>query len=132
MKLKKIFNKGVVMDQIHNNFKMFTAQYAKGIGLDQLLREIEGWVKTNKVAPKSIGIEFLEDTKTLIMSIGYRNDEQHEITLNTALIGKLDIDNLTKCEKDIEEAISGLKDIICHELFVTDEGLLHMIFMCKK
>jgi hypothetical protein len=118
--------------QSHNNFKMFAAQYAKGVGLDRLLREIEDWVKTNKVAPKSIGIEFLEDTKTLIMSIGHRNDEAYEVTLNTALIGKLDVNDLTKCEKDIEEAISGLKDIICHELFVTDEGLLHMIFMCKK
>jgi hypothetical protein len=119
-------------NQSHNKFKMFTAEYAKGIGLDLLLRKVEKWVADNKVAPKSIGIEFLEESKTLIMSIGYRQDEKYEISLTTALVGKLDINNLAGCEKEVEAAVSKLNTIICHELFVTDTGLLHMIFMCKK
>jgi hypothetical protein len=121
-----------MQNQFHDRFKLFVASYAKGIGLDQLLREVEKWIKDEKVAPKSIGIEFLDDTKTLIMSIGYKDDEAYEVSLTTALIGKLDLNHLEEEEKEIGAAVLKLDNIICHELFVTDTGLLHMIFMCAK
>jgi len=120
------------MVQEHNRFKLFSAQYASGAGLTSLLREIEKWVAANKVAPKSVGVEYLEGSGRLLMSIGYRDDEAYPISLHSTSIGKLDGgSDFTKVEQAIAGLASKLKNIICHELFVTETGDLNMIFMLK-
>jgi hypothetical protein len=121
------------MVQEHDKFKLFSAQYAANAGLDPLLREIEAWVKTTKIAPKSIGVEYLEGSRRLIMSIGYRDDESYPITLQQARMGKIDASNdFGKIEKEIAAFVSKLRNVICHELFVTETGDLNMVFMCKS
>jgi hypothetical protein len=120
------------MVQEHDKFKLFSTQYSASTGLAPLLREIEAWVKTTKIAPKSVGVEYLEGSRRLIMSIGYRDDEAYPITLQQAPMGRIDTSNdFTKIEKEIAAFVSKLKNIICHELFVTETGDLNMVFMCK-
>jgi len=67
------------------------------------------------------------------MSLGYRDDEHYPVILHTAKIGQLD-PNLVfeQNEKDIAAAVKNIERIICHELFITENDDLHMIFMCKK
>lgn len=121
------------MIQVHGKFKMFATDYSSDTDLRELLGNIEAWVAENKVAPKSIGVEFLEKSQNLIMSIGYRDDEHYPITLHTVKVGQLD-PNLVfdKNEKDIAEAVKNIERIVCHELFITENDELHMILMCKK
>jgi hypothetical protein len=121
------------MVQTHNRFKLFSAVYSNGAGLPPLLREIEKWVATSKVAPKSIGVEYLEGSGTLIMSLGYRDDEAYSIALQSVQLGKLDLAaGFAKTEKAIADQVAKLQNIICHELFVTESGDLNMIFMLQR
>jgi hypothetical protein len=120
------------MAQEHNKFKLFTAKYAGGAGMASLLLEIEKWVAASKVAPKSVGVEYLEGSGQLLMSIGYRDDEAYKIVLKSAQIGKLSGESdFPKLEASIEGFVAKLQNIICHELFVTDQSELNMIFMLK-
>lgn len=67
------------------------------------------------------------------MSIGYRDDEHYPVTLQTAKVGKLDANLIfDQNEADIANAVKSIERIICHELFITENDELHMIFMCKK
>jgi hypothetical protein len=121
------------MIQEHNKFKLFATSYAAGAGLPPLLREIEKWVASGKIAPKSVGVEYLENSGRLIMSIGYRDDEAYGISLHHATIGPLgDGSDFTKVEQDISKAVASLQNVICHELFITESGVLTMVFMCRK
>jgi hypothetical protein len=93
-------------------------------------------VASAKVAPKSIGVEFLEGTGSLLLSVGYRDDEAaHTIKLASVLIGKLDTTSaagLTKLEQAMATASGKHQNIICHELYVTDEKDLLMVFMTHQ
>lgn len=121
------------MVQTHDRFKMFATAYSNGAGLPPLLREIERWVSANKVAPKSIGIEYLEGSGQLIMSLGYRDDDAYAIVLESSSMGKLDLAaGFAKTEEAIASKVAKLEKIICHELFVTESGELNMIFMLQR
>lgn len=116
----------------HNRFKVFSAPYLNGTGLPNLLREIEEWVRANKVAPRSIGVEYLEGRGRLVMSVGYSLDEAYSIRLSNAGIGNLDLDaGFEKIEEVMAEQAGLLTDVICHELFVTEDNFLTMIFMSR-
>ena len=124
--------KGAFMIQVHGKFKLFAASYESENDLNALLRQVETWIRDNKVAPKSIGIEFLEKSNTLIMSIGYRDDESYPVSLQVVKAGKLDSNFVfDKNERDIATAVQSIERIICHELFVTGDDDLSIIFMCK-
>jgi len=121
------------MAQEHTKFKLFSKQYSTEESISQLLNEIETWVKREKVAPKSIGVEFLEKSNAIVMSLGYRDDENCNIKLNKKLIKgfKLDSD-YQKIEEAMSEATKEYEHIICHELFITDTNDFHMIFMSQQ
>jgi hypothetical protein len=112
-------------------FKLFQVKYDNGVGVEPLLREIEAWVKYNGVAPKSVGVEYLEGKDILVMSLGYNTAESYPITLTHKVVGKLDLSNLATMEDAISAQASLLQGVICHELFVLDDGTLTLVFMSK-
>jgi hypothetical protein len=123
----------MITEQIHDKFKLFTGKLEADKTLGALASKVEAWVREAKVAPKSIGVEYLEDSDLLVLSVGYRGDEApYEIKLNSLNLGKLagygDAE-LARLEKAMGEASAKFRDIICHELYVTEEKDLLMVVM---
>jgi hypothetical protein len=122
-----------IADQVHGKFKVFTGTLAADHTIGQLASDVEVWVRSAKVAPKSIGVEYIEASRSLLLSVGYRDDEPaYAIKLSTVPIGKVgstDAAGLAKIEQAMAAASGKLKNIICHELYVTDENELLMVFM---
>jgi hypothetical protein len=125
-----------IAGQVHDKFKVFSGKLASDQTLGSLAASVEGWVKAAKVAPKSIGVEYIEHSGALLLSIGYRDDEPaYAIKLATVRIGKIeatDAAGLAQIESAMAKATEKLGNIICHELYVTDAGDLLMVFMTHQ
>jgi hypothetical protein len=120
-------------EQVHTKFKLFAGTLGAGGTLGALAAEVAAWAKTAKIAAKSIGIEFLERDHRVILSIGYRDDEPaYGIVLKSTkigAIGKLDAADLGKLEQAMAAAAANDRQVICHELYVTDSNELFVVTM---
>jgi hypothetical protein len=125
----------MALQQVHNKFKIFTGPLAADKTLGPLGDEVAAFVRDNKVAAKSIGIEYLESAKKLIVSLGYRDDEAaYPVKLVSSAIGKigeLAKDDTTRLEEAMTKACAAVDGIICHELYITDEGEFLVVFMSR-
>jgi hypothetical protein len=125
-----------IADQVHGKFKVFTGKLASDHSLGSLATDVESWVKSAKIAPKSIGVEYVESSGSLLLSVGYRDDEPaYGIKLSTVRIGKIestDAAGLAQIEQRMTSASQAVRNIICHELYVTDGGDLLMVFMAHQ
>lgn len=122
--------------QEHNQFKVFAGTPdAKGM-IDELLGTAGAWANSAKVAPKSIGVEYLERVGRVVLTIGYRSDEApYPVKLtcvNIARIESLDPDAVVRLEQAMAAASAKLPRIVCHELYVTDENDFNMVFMTHE
>jgi hypothetical protein len=122
-----------VKAQVHDSFKLFAGKLDSAGHIGDLAKQVSAWAASANVAPKSIGIEFVEHSKQVIMSIGYRSDEPaYGVTVASSKIGKidkLDAAELTKLEGQLGKAAAGQANVICHELYVTDANELYMVTM---
>ena len=125
-----------IADQVHDKFKVFTGKLAGDGTLGNLAAEVESWVKSAKVAPKSIGVEFIESAGVLLLSVGYRDDEAgYPVKLSSVRVGKIesiDAAGLANVEKAMATASGKLSNVICHELYVTGSSELLMVFMSHQ
>ena len=124
------------LEQQHSRFKLFIGRPTEDNPLGGLADEVSSFVQSAGVAPKSIGAEYLEAKKSLVLSLGYRDDEPgYRVHLHCVrLAGTTDFgaDDFAALEAQMAEASQGLRGIICHELFVTDEGRFYMVFMMRS
>ncbi len=122
-----------IADQVHDKFKLFTGSLDADGNMTALARTVAAWAKDAKVAAKSIGVEFVEGNKKMILSIGYRDDEPgYGITLASSRVGrlaKLDAPELAQLEQAMSAAAANIKNVICHELYVTDANELFVVTM---
>ena len=122
-----------VKGQVHEAFKLFAGKLDGGGHITELAKQVTAWAASGKVAPKSIGIEFVESTKQVIFSVGYRSDEPgYGVTIASTKIGKvsaLDAAELGRLERALTEAAATASDVICHELYVSDANELYMVTM---
>jgi len=122
-----------IAEQVHGKFKVFTGKLAADGSLGTLGTEVESWAAAAKVAPKSIGVEFIESSGSLLLSVGYRDDEPgYPVKLSAVRIGKIestDAAGLGLIERQMASASSKVSNIICHELYVTAQNDLLMVFM---
>ena len=121
-----------VTAQIHDKFKVFTGTPGDG-DLGPLAGQVEQFVREQRIAPKSIGVEFLERARKLVLTVGYRDDElPYEVRLTSRSLGTVDsLDDLTGLERRMSEVAGELNGVLCHELFVTDEDEFVMVFMAR-
>ncbi len=121
-----------VTAQVHDKFKVFTGTPGDG-DLGPLAGQVEQFVREQRVAPKSIGVEFLERARKLVLTVGYRDDEPpYEVRLTSRSLGTVDsLDDLTGLERRMSEVAGELNGVLCHELFVTDEDEFVMVFMAR-
>lgn len=115
--------------QLHTKFKIFTGEL-NGTALGAVGAEIESFAKG--VAAKSIGVEYLESERRLVISLGYRDDEAaYGIKLHVESLGTWDGKQTTVLESAMSQATARLSNILCHELFVTEKGEFCMVVMTQ-
>lgn len=92
---------------------------------------MEAFVQERGVAAKSIGVEFLESARKLVLTLSYREDEEsYPVRLTSRSVGRVDgLDDLSGLESRMTEAAANLNGVLCHELFVTNDGEFVMVFM---
>jgi hypothetical protein len=123
--------------QVHNKFKIFAGGAAGDRSLGTLGDEVTRFVADSKVAAKSIGVEYLESARRIIITLGYRDDEPaYPVALTTVSLGKTEDlasrDDFAALEKAIGAASARLSRIICHELYITEEHEFLMVFMTHQ
>src|SRR5450432_4596231 len=120
-------------NQIHDKFKIFTGSLAANNSLGALADEVAAFVKGKKVAAKSIGVEYLEASKKVVLSLGYREGEgSFPIKITTASLGKvggLESGDTSRLEAAMGAASGKISGIICHELYITADGDFLAVFM---
>src|SRR5271166_295265 len=100
-----------VKAQTHNKFKVFV-----GSALGGILNQIDAFTKEGKIAAKSLGVEYLESTSRLVLSIGYRDDETgYPVKITSRSLGKLNVESPAEIEAAMEGAASDVQNVICHE-----------------
>ena len=120
-----------VAEQVHAKFKVFTGAANTDAEVDAVIGRVEEFVRERRVAPKSIGVEYLESADRLVFTLGYREDEPpYEVRITRRSLGIVDsLDDLSGLEQRMASVASQLANVICHELFVTDDGEFVMVFM---
>ena len=125
-----------IHDQVHARFKLFAGTLEAGNSLATLAAAVEGFAASSNVAPKSIGVEYLEHSKRVLISLGYRDDEPaYAIRLHTVSLGRasaLDAGELQRIEERMAVEAAKLSHVICHELFVTEHDEFLMVFMTLR
>lgn len=127
----------MIKGQVHSKFKVFIPE--AGIDHKEAMRRLNGmvesWSKDGKYAPKSVGIEFLEGEKRLVLSIGYR-DADAEVTGYPVALTSVSLGKPRLFPDAIEEAMSkaatDVPNVICHEFFVTGDGEFVMVLLSHK
>lgn len=124
-----------IQEQVHGKFKVFVGELGEDKTLGRIADQVAQFADENKVAAKSIGIEYLESARRLVVTLGYREDEPpYRIKLSTVSLGKIDVfgSDFAALEEAMAEASRKESNIICHELFVTEDNELLVVFMSHQ
>ena len=126
----------MALQQVHNKFKIFTGALAADKTIGPLADQISRFVAEHKVAAKSIGVEYLESAKKLIITLGYREGgaEAYGVKVSTVSLGKIDgleSGDVSRLEAAMTEACDKIDNILCHELYITDDGDFLVVFMSR-
>ena len=81
-----------IADQVHTSFKVFCGPVEGKASIASVARKVEAFVRRSKIAPKSIGVEYLEATRQIVLSLGFcENEEAYDIKLTAIPLGKLGV-----------------------------------------
>jgi hypothetical protein len=121
--------------QEHSKFKVFVGLLTKSKSIGVLANKVAKFAEEQQIAAKSIGVEYLESPGLLLITLGYRDDEPYyPIRLSSTRLGKLDIlgGDYTGLERAMEKVAQKHSNIICHELYATEDHELLMIVMAHE
>jgi hypothetical protein len=115
--------------QSHEKFKIFRGPSVKG-QFDALFAQLEAFANQPNHSAKSIGVEYLESNKELIITLGYTDvqGQGNNVKLEVKKIGALSQSN-EALESSIQSTAHALKNVICHALYITENDDMNMIFM---
>jgi hypothetical protein len=114
--------------QPHHKFKAFVAS-----GSD-VIQRAEAVLNAHHIAPKSLGVEYIESQDLLVLTLGYRDDEPaHPFKLTEIKIGKIELTD-SAIAAAMEGAAShlahqGVTGVICHEFYVNKVGEFFAVFL---
>jgi hypothetical protein len=113
------------MNQTHSQFKVFV-----GSG-QNLIQTAASAFSSYQIAPKSLGVEFIEAADVLVITLGYRDDEPaYQFGLTEVNLGKLDLVPAAIADA-LGDAAAKLENVICHEFYVNKEGEFFAVFLTK-
>jgi hypothetical protein len=123
-----------IQSQVHDHFKIFAGKLPADRSISTFAEQVSRFAAEHAIAAKSIGVEYLESADRLVITLGYRTGgESYPITLQSVSLGNAgsweDGRDFTDLEARMRDAASRIDNIICHELFVTTDGELVMVFM---
>jgi len=124
-----------ITKQVHDKFKIFSGELAADGTIGKLADEVAAFANKSKIAPKSIGVAYLEPSKRLVITLGYRDDEEpYPIKLHSVRLGKVEVkgNDFSVLEKKMGEAGGKHRDIICHELYVTGGNDFTVVVMTHQ
>jgi hypothetical protein len=117
-----------VQTQIHDKFRVFV-----GKSISEVADKVSAFTKDGTIAAKSIGIEYVEQTDQYLLSLGYAPGQAgYPVTVTESVAGKLPTDETaTELADALERAAAGAGEVICHELYVDADAVVHMVFMSR-
>ncbi len=117
-----------VQAQIHEKFKVFV-----GSSISDVAEKVSGFTSDGTIAAKSIGIEFVEASGVFLLSLGYAEGQAgYAVTLTESVVGNLPVDDAaTELCAALEAAAAKAGEVLCHELYVDEQGIIHIVFMAK-
>lgn len=124
--------------QVHSKFKVFTGKLGADHSLGDLAHVVSDFVQEHNVAAKSIGVEFLEASGQLVLTLGYaENEPGYAVRLQAVPLGKTENlsvagSDFSALEQAMAEAAAKVGNIICHELYITDDHDFVMVFLTRK
>ena len=121
-----------IAEQVHSKFKVFAGPLHTDNTIGPLAEEVSRFVRESNAAAKSIGVEYLESAERLVITLGYRDDEEgYPVKLSSVSLGKIEAvgSDFADLERRMSEASAQFQNIICHELYITDDHDFMMIFM---
>src|ERR1700676_5583777 len=123
-----------IAKQVHPQFKVFVGELAPDGSIGDLAAEVGAFASQAKVAAKSIGVEYLESLKRLVITLGYRNDEEfYPIRLYSVPLGKIQVHgDFSTLENAMAEAAKKYSNVICHELYVTERQDCVLVLMTHE
>jgi hypothetical protein len=124
-----------IKNQVHTNFKVFVGDVAPDQSIGNLGAEVAAFARAGGIAAKSIGVEYLESQKKIVVTLGYRTDEApYPIRLQSVPLGKVQV--LTKDFSALELAMANAAEqqsnVICHELYVTENQDFFLVLMTHE
>lgn len=124
-----------IAKQVHDKFKIFSGELASDGSIGKLADEVAAFAKKSNIAPKSIGVAYLEHGKRLVITLGYvEDDAPYPIKLHCIRLGKIEVKagDFSTLEKKISAASAKHRNIICHELYVTGENDFTLVVMTHQ
>ena len=125
----------MIKAQVHDKFKVFTGELAGDKTIGKLAAEVAAFAHDSRAAAKSIGVEYIESAGRLLITLGYRDDEEpYPIKLHSVHLGKVEslAGDFSKLEAAMAKAAGKIRNIICHELYATAGGDFVMVFMTHE
>lgn len=133
--------KDIMMEkQIHSKFKVFVTTPESNGGIPENIHlAMNGFIALNKVAVKSVGVEYVELINKIVISLGYVEDQDsYPVVLQPIHLGQLAIKEGQDLAKELEKALTEAAEtqdnsVICHEFYVDKDGNYIALFLraCK-
>ena len=124
-----------IKNQVHTKFKVFVGELAADRSIGDLGKTVADFAKSSGAAAKSIGVEYLESLNKVVITLGYRTDEAtYPIRLQSVPLGKVSVlaDDFSALEKAMADAAEKESNVICHELYVTEDQDFFLVLMTHE
>lgn len=119
--------------QIHGKFKVFVGPVGSDGLIDEIAKRVEAFCAKGDIAPKSVGVEYLESQDVVVLSLGYRDDEPgYAIKLVSPVLGVFENLDPVEIEKAMRAVCLGVENVICHEFYVREDGQFVMVLLAKQ
>jgi hypothetical protein len=100
---------------------------------EKILKEVTEFAATQNISAHSLGVEYVEPLDQLIISLGYREeDDPTSIEIIQHTIGNISTNSLAELESNFKKILDTFEKPICHEFFVNNAFDLIGIFMIEK
>jgi len=124
-----------IAKQVHTQFKVFVGELASDRSIGDLGDKVAAFAKNEGVAAKSIGVEYLESLQKVVVTLGYRTDEKpYPIRLQSVPLGRLEAlaGDFSALESAMAAAAEKYANVICHELYVTENQDFFLVLMTHE
>jgi hypothetical protein len=118
-----------MQEQVHEKFKIFRGTASHG-SFDAVFTQVESFANLPNHSAKSIGVEYLEQSDEVLITLGYTDIEGqgNDVALKLISIGSLDQEP-SVLEASIAQAAQSLHLVICHAFFIDKANQMQMVFM---